>query len=194
MSDAIQLLPVTPLNSKMMFGAAVAALVVSAGSVSAQATANMTASATVGPSLAVAAAAGNNGQLRFGTLAQGASATVIAPSGAVAATTGPGRFDIQGLPSASVTPTFSVLPASLNGPSGATISLSTWTACTLTTTTNTGCAAASVTQGTPLTSFSLSSANPGLGYVFVGATLGAVSASQTTGTYTGTITLSVTSP
>jgi hypothetical protein len=179
---------------KTMTVGTVAAMMLLAGTASAQVTANMTASATVGPSLAVAAAAGNNGQVRFGTLAQGAGATVVAPSTAVAATTGPGRFDIQGLPSASVTPTFTVLPATLNGPAGSTLTIGTWQACTLTTTTNTGCTAAAVTQGTPLTAFTLSTANPGLGYVFVGATLGAVSAAQTTGTYTGTITLSVTSP
>ncbi|MBX3134505.1 MAG: hypothetical protein KF689_14075 [Gemmatimonadaceae bacterium] len=145
----------------------------------------MTATTTIGAALAVSAAGGVTGQVRFGTLAQGAGATTVLPSAATA-----GRFDVVGIPSTSLSITFTSLPATLNGPAGATLSMSNYQACFTTTTVNAGCTAQGITVGPAMTGSPTLSAG-GLGYVWVGATLGAVGAGQTTGTYTGTISIQI---
>jgi hypothetical protein len=159
-------------------------LMLAASTASAQVSGTMTATATVGASLSVAAAPGATGSLRFGTLVQGAPATTTAASGANA-----GRFDITGTGSALAI-TFTSLPSSLTGPSGATIAMTAYQACYTTTTVNTGCTTQPITAGPAMTgSPALSGA--GLGYVFIGGTLGAIAASQAVGTYNGTITMQV---
>jgi len=160
------------------------ALVLAANTASAQVSGNMTATATVGAALSVSAAAGVTGQVRFGTLAQGASATVVAPSSATA-----GRFDVTGIASTALSVTFTSLPATLNGPAGATISMSAYEACFTATTVNAGCTPQAISVGPAMTGTALSAG--GLGYVWIGATLGAIGGGQTTGTYTGTITVQI---
>lgn len=167
--------------------AIVAAALVS-GTAAAQVSASMTATTTIGAALSVTAAAGVTGTLRFGTLAQGAAPTVVAASAA-----GAGRFDVTGIASSPLTVNYTALPATLSGPGGQTIGIGTYTACYLTTTVNAGCPSQAISTGSPMTGSPALSAG-GAGFVFVGATLGTVGVSQALGTYTGTITVSITSP
>ncbi len=164
---------------------ALLALTLAANTASAQVSGNMTATATVGAALAVSAAAGVNGQVRFGTLAQGAASSTVLPSQASA-----GRFDVIGIAATALSITFTSLPATLNGPAGATISMSNYQACFTATTVNAGCTAQAITVGPAMTGAPTLSA-AGAGYVWVGATLGAIGAGQTTGTYSGTITIQI---
>jgi hypothetical protein len=163
------------------------ALALATNSAAAQVSANMTANATVGAALAVSAAGGVTGQLRFGTLAQGASASTVLPSAATA-----GRFDVVGIASTVLDVTFTSLPATLVGPAGATLTMTSYQACFTTTTVNAGCSAQAITVGPSMTGSPTLSAG-GLGYVWIGATLGAVGAGQTTGSYSGTISIQIVS-
>ena len=167
--------------------AAVAVALVS-GTAAAQVSASMTATTTIGAALSVTAAAGVTGTLRFGTLAQGASPTVVAASSANA-----GRFDVAGIASSPLTINYTALPATLSGPGGQTIGIGTYTACYLTTNVNAGCPSQAISTAAPMTGSPALSAG-GAGFVFVGATLGTVGVSQALGTYTGTVTISITSP
>jgi len=170
----------------MLVGAGLA-LVAASAPVAAQVSGNMTATATVGAALAVSAAGGVTGQVRFGTVAQGTGASTVLPSSASA-----GRFDIIGIANTALDITFTSLPATLNGPGGATLTMSSYQACFTATTTNAGCSAQAITVGPSMTG-SPTLSGTGVGYVFIGSTLGAVGAGQTTGTYTGTITIQIVS-
>ncbi len=161
------------------------ALMLAANSASAQVSGNMTATATVGAALAVSAAPGVAGQIRFGTLAQGAGATTVLPSAASA-----GRFDVTGIAGTALAITFTSLPATLNGPAGATIPMTAYQACFTATTVNAGCAAQAITVGPAMTGGPALSGT-GLGYVWIGATLGAIGGGQVVGTYTGTVTIQI---
>ncbi len=161
------------------------AFMLAASTASAQVSGNMTATATVGAALAVSAAPGVAGTVRFGTLAQGASATTVLPSAATA-----GRFDVTGIAGSALSITFTSLPATLNGPAGNTLAMSTYQACYTATTVNAGCTAQAITVGPAMTGAPALSA-AGVGYVWIGATLGAVGAGQVVGTYTGTITIQI---
>jgi hypothetical protein len=167
---------------------AVVASALISGVAGAQVTANMTATTTITSSLAVTAAAGVTGTLRFGNLVQGAGATVIAASNANA-----GRFEVTGVAASPLTINYTALPATLTGPGGQTLAVGSYEACYLQTNANAGCTSQAITTGAPMTGSPALSAG-GVGFVFVGATLGAVNAAQTLGTYNGTITISITSP
>lgn len=174
-------------NIFTLSGAVVVALL-GAGTAGAQVSANMTANTTIGASLSVTAAAGVTGTLRFGTLSQGASATTVAASAATA-----GRFDVTGTGSSALTINYTTLPATLSGPGGQTIAMTNYTACYLLTNVNAGCTSQAITTGAPMSGSPALSAG-GVGFVFVGATLGAIGAGQNVGTYQGTVTISITSP
>ncbi len=161
------------------------ALVLAMNTASAQVNANMTATATVGASLGVSAAPGVLGQLRFGTLAQGTGATTVLPSAATA-----GRFDVIGIGSSVLDVSFTALPASLNGPGGASLTMTSYQACYTTTTTNAGCTAQAISTAAPMSGSPALSAG-GVGYVWIGSTLGAIAAGQNVGTYTGTVTVQI---
>ncbi|MBX3134504.1 MAG: hypothetical protein KF689_14070 [Gemmatimonadaceae bacterium] len=165
--------------------ALVVALALATNTASAQVSGNMTVNTTVGAALAVSAAGGAAGQLRFGTLAQGAASTTVLPSDATA-----GRFDVIGIASTALDITFTALPATLNGPAGATIAVTNYQACFTATTVNAGCAAQGITVGPSMTGGPALSAG-GVGYVWIGATLGAIGAGQTTGAYTGTLSIQI---
>jgi hypothetical protein len=151
----------------------------------AQVAANMSATVSIGSALAASGAPGATGQVRFGSLAQGATPTTVLPSSPLA-----GRFDLVGVANTALSITFTSLPAVLVGPAGATLAVTNYQACFTTTTVNAGCSAQSISVG-PALSGSPALSALGVGYLWVGSTLGAVGAGQTPGVYTATLSLQI---
>jgi Mat/Ecp fimbriae major subunit len=134
--------------------------------------ANITATATVYQAMTITGAR----TLDFGNVFPG-----VAKAVAVAAATS-GRFDLTGQNSANVNLTFT-LPANLT--SGANnLPIGTWTGCTNTTNSTTGCASFTPSGSATPSAFG----GTGSLYVWVGGTV-TPAGNQPTGTYTGTVTL-----
>jgi len=134
--------------------------------------ANITATATVFQAMTVTGAR----TLDFGSVFPG-----VAKAIAVAAATS-GRFDLTGQNSANVNVSFT-LPANLT--SGANnLPIGTWTGCTNTSNTTTGCTAFTPSAANTASAFGAT----GSLFVWVGATV-TPAANQAAGTYNGTVTL-----
>lgn len=168
---------------RVLLGVSAAALVSLslAGQASAQTSGNITARATVRQPITIA-----TGQdLDFGIVLQGTPKT-IASTVATA-----GRFDATGTPSANVNINFT-LPTNLVDASTNNLPIGTWTGCfNQTAAVNTsGCTAVANMAGTTATAFGNVAGNGRL-WVFVGATV-SPGAAQPVGSYTGTVTMTLT--
>ncbi len=156
--------------------------------ISAAANAQLTSSATVTISATVSAslAASNGGNLAFGTVIQGGTATTILPSAAAA-----GKVNIVGANNQGITITATTLPATLaNGVN--TLGVSSYQYCYSQNNSNSSCSGTGIASGGTITGQALS--GTGNGYLWLGATLAAPSASQVVGAYSGSVTITVTAP
>ena len=154
----------------------VAGLALGSNVLSAQsASANIQATATVLTQLTAAAGA----NLLFGNVAPGV------PKAIAATGVGAGRFDVTAQASTPVLVSFG-LPATLAGPAASTMPIATWTGYYNTTNSQAGGAAFTPSASNQAATTSASGAL----FVFVGATV-SPAAAQTSGAYTGTVTMTV---
>ena len=158
-------------------------------SISAAAQAQLTSTATVTISATVSAslATSTGGNLAFGAVIQGGAATTILPSAGTA-----GKVNIVGANNAGITITATTLPASLTNGAN-TLGVSGYAYCYSQNNTNGTCGTGtSIASGGSITGQALS--GTGNGYLWLGATLAAPAAAQAVGNYTGTMTITVTTP
>lgn len=160
------------MRTTIRVSAVLAALLSLAGSTARAQSANINATATVYQAMTVTGAQA----LAFGNVFPGVNKTIAVTD----ATSG--RFDLTGQNSATVNLTFA-LPATLAS-GGNTLPIGTWTGCTNTSNSTTGC-----TSFTP-SGTATPSAFSGTGslWVWVGGTV-SPAANQAAGAYTGTVTL-----
>lgn len=153
---------------------AVLAAILSLAASAAQAqSANISATATVFTAMTVTGAR----PLAFGNVFPGVASTIPSTDPANS-----GRFDLTGQNSANVNLTFT-LPANLT--SGANnLPIGTWSGCSNTTNTVTGCSAFTPSAAATARAFS----GTGALFVFVGGTV-TPAANQAAGSYTGTVTM-----
>ena len=137
------------------------------------ASANVTVNAKVIASLSITP---TSATLDFGEVAQGTSPAAIAPASGIA-------FTVAGEPNHAATLTYNAT-ATLNGPNGSTPL--TFTASVIGNTTNSTSGAASLSSGTSITL-----SGSGNYYIWLGGSLGSILASQTTGQYSGALTITV---
>ncbi|HTR76918.1 MAG TPA: hypothetical protein VMH39_02370 [Gemmatimonadaceae bacterium] len=165
--------------------AAATLLAAAAGTMQAQATAVAFVSVNAIVSSSLAASTVNS--LSFGTVVQGSAATTIDPN-----TNAAGEVSISGTNSQGISITMTTLPATLvNG--AATLGVSGYKYCyTTSTALQASCTPTATTTGGSVTGLNLSTG--GQGFLYLGATLAAPSVSQTTGTYTANMTITITSP
>ncbi len=135
------------------------------------ASANVTVQAKVIAALSITP---TSATLNFGDVAQGTS-PVIAPASGIA-------FTVAGEPNHAATLTYNAT-ATLNGPSSSTL---TFTANVIGNTTNSTLGAASLSSGTSITL-----SGSGNYYIWLGGSLGSILANQTTGQYSGALTITV---
>jgi hypothetical protein len=154
--------------------AVVAACVVAASSASAQV--NIQVTANVYQAIQLTGAR----PLDFGNVFPGVAKTINVGD----ATSG--RWDATGQALANVNMSFT-LPGPLAGPGGATLPIGTWTGCTNTTNTTSGCSSFSPGPGPIASAFG----NPGNLFIWIGATV-SPAAGQAAGSYSGTATLTLT--
>jgi hypothetical protein len=156
---------------------------------SAVAGAQLTSVATVAVSATVTAslAATNGGNLAFPAVIQGGSGSTILPSAS-----GAGKVNIVGGNNQGITITATTLPATLAGPSSSTIAITAYQYCYSQNNSNTACSPTAIASGGTISGQALS--GTGNGYMWIGATLAAPTASQTVGTYNGNMTITVTAP
>jgi hypothetical protein len=171
------------ITSKLALSVAVLAI---SGAV---ANAQLTSVATVSVSASVTAslAATNGGNLNFGAVVQGGSASTI-----LASASGAGKVNIVGANNAGITITATALPATLAGPSSSTLGIGSYQYCYSQNNTNSACSPVSVTNAEVISGQTLS--GTGNGYMWLGATLAAPSGAQTVGAYSANMTITVTLP
>jgi len=136
------------------------------------ASANVTVQAKVIAALSITP---TSATLDFGEVAQGTQ-PAIAPASGIA-------FTVAGEPNHAATLTYNST-ATLNGPNGSTPL--TFTANVIGNTTNSTSGAASLSSGTSITL-----SGSGNYYIWLGGSLGSILASQTTGQYSGALTITV---
>ena len=145
------------------------------------------ATVTVSAQVTASLAATNGGNLNFPAVIQGASASTI-----LASASGAGKVNIVGANNQGITITATTLPSTLAGPSSSSIAVSAYQYCYNQANTNTACSPTSIASGGTISGQTLSST--GAAYLWLGATLAAPSASQTVGSYSANMTITVTSP
>jgi len=145
------------------------------------------ATVTVSASVTASLAATNGGNLNFGAVVQGGSATTILPSAAAA-----GKVNIVGANNAGITITATTLPATLAGPSASTLGVGTYQYCYSQNNSNSACTPAAIADLGTILGQSLS--GTGNGYLWLGATLAAAAPTQTVGAYSANMTITVTAP
>lgn len=145
------------------------------------------ATVTVSATVTAALTASNGGNLTFPAVIQGGAASTI-----LASSSGAGKVNIVGANNQGITITATTLPATLSGPASSSINIGTYQYCYSQANSNTACSPTSISSGGSVTGQSLSST--GSAYMWIGATLAAPSGSQTVGAYTGSMTITVTSP
>lgn len=144
------------------------------------------ATVTVSASVTASLAATNGGNLNFGAVVQGGSATTILPSAAAA-----GKVNIVGANNAGITITATSLPTSLAGPASATLGIGTYQYCYSQNNSNSACTPTAILDlGTVAGALS----GTGNGYLWLGATLAAAAPTQTVGAYSANMTITVTAP
>jgi len=149
----------------------------------------LTSVATVSVSATVTAslAATNGGNLNFPAVIQGGSGSTI-----LASASGAGKVNIVGANNQGITITATTLPSTLAGPSSSTIGIGTYQYCYSQNNTNTACSPTAIANAGTITGQALS--GTGNGYLWIGATLAAPAASQTVGSYSANMTITVTAP
>jgi len=138
------------------------------------ASANVTVQAKVIAALSITP---TSATLNFGEVAQGTSPAILPGSASSIA------FTVAGEPNHAATLTYNAT-ATLNGPNGSTPL--TFTASVIGNTTNSTSGAASLSSGTSITL-----SGSGNYYIWLGGSLGSILASQTTGQYSGALTITV---